>query len=69
VVIIGEHEDFVPRPTAEAYARAAIAAGDSVRLIVIPGVGHFEIASPRASTWPQVRAAIMAVLEGRLPPV
>jgi acetyl esterase/lipase len=68
VIVIGEHEDFVPRPLADAYVRAATRAGDAARLIVIPGVGHFEIASPRASTWPRVREAIRAVLEGRLPP-
>ncbi|HJU64682.1 MAG TPA: alpha/beta hydrolase, partial [Gemmatimonadaceae bacterium] len=68
VLIMGEHEDFVPRPLAEAYARAAAQAGDRVRLIVIPGVGHFEIASPLASTWPQVDSAIRSLLDGTLPP-
>lgn len=68
VLVIGEHEDFVPRPLMEAYATAAARAGDSVRLVVIPRAGHFEIASPRASTWPQIRSAIRSLLEGRLPP-
>ena len=67
VLILGTHEDFVPLPFARAYAQAAAAAGDSVRLIVIPGVGHFETASPRASTWPLVESAIRALLDGRLP--
>jgi pimeloyl-ACP methyl ester carboxylesterase len=68
VLILGEHEDFVPLPLAEAYAAAAAEAGDSLRLVVIPGVGHFEVASPRASTWPLVESAIRALLSGRLPP-
>ena len=68
VLILGEHEDFVPLPLAQAYARAAAGVGDSVRLLVIPGVGHFETASPRASTWPLVESAIHALLTGRLPP-
>jgi hypothetical protein len=38
-----------------------------VRVVIIPDVGHFEIASPRASTWPKVEAAIRALLDGRLP--
>ncbi len=67
VIVVGEHEDFVPRPIVDAYVRAAEKAGDPVRLIVIPDVGHFEIASPRASTWPQVLSAIQALLDGRLP--
>jgi acetyl esterase/lipase len=68
VLIMGEYEDFVPRPVAERYARAAAQAGDRVRLIIIPRVGHFEIASPRASPWPEVQAAIRALLDGQLPP-
>jgi len=67
VLLIGEHEDFVPRPLVDAYVRAASQAGDAVRLIVIPRVGHFEIASPRASTWPRVEATIRSLLDGRLP--
>lgn len=67
VLVIGEHEDFVPRPLAEAYARAAERSGDSVRLVIIPGAGHFEIASPRTAAWPRVQAAIRSLLDGRLP--
>ena len=67
VLIIGEHEDFVPRPLAEAYARSAEQAGDRVRLIVLPRAGHFEIASPRAATWPHVAAAIRSLVDGKLP--
>jgi len=67
VLVLGTHEDFVPLPLAQAYTHAATQAGDSVRLVVIPGAGHFEIASPRRSTWPQVEAAIHALLDGRLP--
>jgi acetyl esterase/lipase len=62
VLIEGTHEDFVPLPLMEAYAEAAGRAGDSVRLVVIPGVGHFEIASPRSSAWPRVESAIRSLL-------
>jgi acetyl esterase/lipase len=68
VLIWGEYEEYVPLPLAQAYAEAAARAGDPVRLVVIPGVGHFEAASPRASTWPQVESAIRSLLDGRLPP-
>lgn len=68
VLVIGEHEDFVPRRLAEAYTQAATQAGDPVRLIVIPRVGHFEIASPHDSPWAQVESAIRALLDGKLPP-
>jgi hypothetical protein len=42
-------------------------AGDSVRLIVLPNAGHFEIASPRAATWTRVETAIRSLLDGKLP--
>jgi acetyl esterase/lipase len=67
VLLMGEYEEFVPRPLAEAYVRAAAKAGDPVRLVVIPNVGHFEIASPRAATWPRVLSVIRSLLEGKLP--
>lgn len=67
VVLIGEHEEFVPRPLAEAYARTATESGDRIRLIIVPGVGHFEIASPRSTTWPLVESVIQSLLDGRLP--
>jgi acetyl esterase/lipase len=65
VLVMGEHEEYVPRPLAEAYLLAATQAGDPVRLVVIPRVGHFEIASPRATTWPRVESAIRSLLEGK----
>jgi acetyl esterase/lipase len=68
VLIVGTHEEFVPLPFTQAYAQAAARAGDPVRLVVIPGVGHFEIASPGASTWPQVESTIRSLLNGMLPP-
>lgn len=67
VLLMGEHEDFVPRPLAEQYVRAAAQLGDQVRLVVIPRVGHFDIASPRATSWPRVELVIRSLLDGRLP--
>jgi acetyl esterase/lipase len=67
VLVLGAHEEFVPLPLAEAYVQAATGAGDRARLIVIPGVGHFETASPHASTWSQVESAIRALIDGRMP--
>ena len=68
VFVWPEHEEFVPRPLVDAYIQAAQQAGDSVRLFVIPGAGHFDIASPTTSTWPVLLAAIRSLLEGKLPP-
>ena len=68
VLVVGTHEDFVPLPLVQAYAEAARRAGDSVRIMVIPGAGHFELASPRSSAWPKIESAIRSLLLGRLPP-
>lgn len=67
VIVVGSYEEFVPLPLVRTYESAARRAGDSVRVVLIEGAGHFEIASPRAFTWPRVRAAIRALLDGKLP--
>jgi acetyl esterase/lipase len=64
VLVVGTHEEFVPLPFIEAYAKAARGAGDSVRVLVIPGAGHFEIASPRSAAWPRVESVIRSLLGG-----
>ena len=68
VIVLGEHEEYVPLPLARTYVQAAERTGDRVRLMVIPGVGHFEIASPRAAIWPKVESAIRSLIDGKLPP-
>lgn len=62
ILIWGEHDNFVPRALAEQYVRAASQAGDRAELLVVPGVGHFETASPASSAWPTVRGAIRLLL-------
>ena len=67
VLVVGAYEEFVPLPLIDAYVKAATDAGDPVRRILIPGAGHFEIASPLAFTWPPIRAAIRSLVDGTLP--
>lgn len=67
VLVLAEHDNLMSRPAVEQYARAAAQAGDAVRLFVIPHVGHFELASPRATSWARVESAIRSLLDGRLP--
>ncbi len=67
VLVLGSHEDFVPLTLVDAYVLAATQAGDQVRRILIPGAGHFEIASPLSFTWPQIKSAIRSLLDGKLP--
>jgi acetyl esterase/lipase len=67
VLVAGDREDFVPRPLMETYVTAAAAAGDAVRLVVLPNADHFQIASPLSATWRPVAAIIGALLDGRMP--
>jgi hypothetical protein len=62
ILIWGEHENFVPLPLVNRYVDAATKAGDRARVIVIPGIGHFESANPRSSAWPTVLEAIRSLL-------
>jgi len=62
VLIWGRDDDIAPISLGEKYTLAAKQAGDPVRLVSIPDVGHFEIASPLATTWPAVRKEIVALL-------
>lgn len=58
VLIWGEHEKYVPLQFAENYVATARKNGDRVKLVVVPGVGHFETASPLSKAWSTVRTAI-----------
>lgn len=62
VLIWGRLDDYVPIWLGERYALTAKHAGDRVRLLSFPDVGHFEIASPLSPTWPAVRSEILSLL-------
>jgi acetyl esterase/lipase len=62
VLIWGEHESFMPRPLAMAYVERARAAGDDAMLRIVPGAGHFEIASPHTPAWPILLSDIRRLL-------
>lgn len=68
VILIGDHEEFVPRPLMEDYVRAATQAGDQVRLVVVPSASHYDLASTLAPAWPRVESVLASLLDGRLPP-
>lgn len=63
VLVIGEHEGFVPKQFLELHVRAARNAGDRVRLVVLPGMGHFELAMPTTPAWRPIAAEIRTLLE------
>ncbi len=63
-LVWGEHEAFVPRPVAQKYLAAATRAGDDLQLIVVPAMGHFDLASPHTDAWPVLRSSIKAMMDG-----
>lgn len=62
VLINGTHDTVVPAAYIERYARTAAAAGDDVRVKILPDTGHFEIIVPGTAVWPAVKNAIAALI-------
>lgn len=60
-IVLGEFEDFVPQPLADAYVAKARAAGDDAQRVTVPGAGHFEIAAATSAAWPDVRRTILGL--------
>ena len=63
VLIWGRQDEIAPIGLGENYVKAALRAGDTVRLEILPALGHFEIASPQSPAWPTVRDAIRSLLK------
>jgi acetyl esterase/lipase len=68
LIVWGHEDDVVPMSLGMSYTRAAKRAGDPVRLMFLPNVGHFEIASPFSTSWPVVRDAIHDLWHGQAVP-
>ena len=68
-MIWGSRENHVPEQQAQDFQAAAQRAGDDVRLMIVPGAGHFETANPSSPAWPVVLGAIKSLLgaDGEVP--
>ncbi len=66
VHIAGDRDFIAPLAVRDAYASAARLRGDSVRVITVPGDGHFEAMTPYKTAGRAVVTAIRAMLQ--LPP-
>jgi acetyl esterase/lipase len=51
LLVHGEDDDTVPVGMSRSYHAAALAAGDDVRLVTLPGVGHYEHLDPASDAW------------------
>jgi acetyl esterase/lipase len=62
VLVHGTEDDTVPVSLSEGYQQRAASLGEKVRLVRLPGAGHFEVINPKAREWPQVVEAIQSLL-------
>ncbi|MGX7826236.1 alpha/beta hydrolase family protein [Actinokineospora sp. 24-640] len=62
VLVHGTDDDRVPLGVSRRYRDLAVAAGDDVMLVDLPGADHFDLIDPAARTWPAVTAAIATAL-------
>jgi acetyl esterase/lipase len=61
-LVCGALDRLVPNELSRGYEAAARTAGDSVRLELVDGVGHFELVDPGSRAWPAVRSAVEALV-------
>ncbi len=59
VVIHGTADDDVPFAMSERYVQAA---GEEAELVVLEGIGHFELIDPEAGAFAETVAAIRKLL-------
>lgn len=58
-LIHGTEDTEVPYEISEKYHVAALAAGDKVTLVTLPGTGHFELIDPKMPEWRNVAETVM----------
>ena len=62
ILIHSIEDDTVPVSLSTEYHARATALRDPVRLITLPGAGHFEVINPLSREWPQVVEAIASLM-------
>ncbi len=62
VCVHGDQDDTVPVDQSRRYVDAAVALGDPAELVVLPGVGHFEVIDPVDPAWSACRDRLLELL-------
>ncbi len=62
VCVHGEVDDTVPLSQSERYFEAARMAGDPVKLIVLPGIGHYELIDVDHPAWDACRDQLLRMV-------
>lgn len=63
ILIQGAGDPTVSLSSAQAYHEAAQKSGDEAKLVVIQNAGHFEVVIPTTSCYPEVRKAVLALID------
>jgi len=61
ILIHGDADENVPIELSRTYQAAAIAAGDSVTLVELPGVDHFAVIDPSSDAWAKTLPPLLAL--------
>lgn len=62
VLVHGTADVNVPIELSAEYHKAAVAAGDDVVFLELPGVEHFQVIDPKSQVWPPIVDALTAIL-------
>jgi acetyl esterase/lipase len=62
ICVHGDADDEVPLSQSQRYVDAAVAAGDPAELVVLPGVGHYELIDPAHQAWAVCRERLAEIL-------
>jgi acetyl esterase/lipase len=66
VLVHGTEDENVPFEISRAYHAAALARGDDVTLVTLPGAGHFECVDPHSREWAVVQKTILNFIVGQV---
>jgi acetyl esterase/lipase len=64
LLLHGDRDRLVPIELSRAYAAAALAAGDPVELVELPGIGHFDPIDPAHHCWLAAVERLPGLLRG-----
>ena len=62
VCVHGDADEVVPLSQSQRYVDAAVLAGDPVRLVILPGVGHMELVDVDTQAWATCRDALLQMV-------
>jgi acetyl esterase/lipase len=62
-IVHGREDRIVPLGLSERYVAAAREKGDTARLVVVEGAGHFDLIAPTSKAWLRVEEAVRTLVK------